>query len=92
MLAILFLGSLQTAQALEDDFELSLEGYYRMRSYTFKDLYEDYPGKSSYLSQRLRIQPESNFQDRAKLMFMTDILDDVVWGDNQSISSTALFF
>ncbi|MEC8379488.1 MAG: hypothetical protein VXZ96_04165 [Myxococcota bacterium] len=91
MLAILFLGSLQTAQALEDDFELSLEGYYRMRSYTFKDLYEDYPGKSSYLSQRLRIQPEINFQDRAKLMFMTDILDDVVWGDNQSISSTALF-
>jgi hypothetical protein len=91
MLSLLLLGTFQNAYALEDDFTLSLEGYYRMRSYAFSDMYEEYPGKSKFITQRLRLQPEINFQDRAKFMFMTDVLDDVVWGDNQSIASTSLF-
>ena len=62
-----------------------------MRSYSYRNLYFEQEEPGRYVAQRLRIQPMINFQDRAKFMFMADVLDDVVWGDNQQLASTALF-
>lgn len=78
------------AFAAEDDFEFELDGYYRVRGYTFGGLY-DQKSPARFMSQRLRVQPGINFEDRAKFFFMADVLDDVVWGDNQSDASTSLF-
>ena len=77
--------------ALEDDFDFELEGYYRMRGHSFRNLYKDQDEPGTYMTHRLRLEPVINFQDRAKFSFMTDVLDDVAWGDNQSMASTALF-
>lgn len=82
---------LSSAFALEDDYTFELEGYFRMRSYSYRNLYFEQEEPGRYVAQRLRIQPMINFQDRAKFMFMADVLDDVVWGDNQQLASTALF-
>jgi hypothetical protein len=79
------------AYALDDDFEFNLEGYYRTRGYIFPNLYDDQAHVGRYMEQRLRIQPELNFEDRAKFIAMADVLDDVVWGDNESMASTSLF-
>ena len=92
MFAVLLLGSLQTAQALEDDFEVSEKaitgcGPIPLRICTRTIL----ASRATCRTIVLRIQPEINFEIAPKSMFMTDVLDDVVWGDNQSISSTALF-
>ena len=58
------LSVLSSAFALEDDYTLSLEGYYRMRSYSYHNLYinQEEPGK--FVSQRLRIQPQINYKDK----------------------------
>ena len=80
-----------SAHAADDDFEFALEGYYRVRAYTFPSLYGDQDETGRLMTQRLRIQPQLNFEDRAKFFMMADVLDDVVWGDNQSLASTALF-
>jgi hypothetical protein len=37
------------------------------------------------------MQPSLNFEERAKFFLMIDALDGVVWGDNESLASTALF-
>jgi len=94
---MLFLfGLLSSAFAAEDDFEYSLEGYYRARGYSFLNLYADQEGPGSFVAQRLRLQPQLDYKDqsgvsRAKFIMMADVIDDVVWGDNQSLASTALF-
>lgn len=88
---LFFLASLMSAHALEDDFKFDLEGYYRFRGYSFRNLYADQDGAGSYMTQRLRLQPQINFDNRAKFTMMADVMDDVVWGDNQSLASTSLF-
>jgi hypothetical protein len=91
MIALLSLSLLSISQAAEDDWEFSLEGYYRFRGYAFHNLYTDQEGPGRYMNQRLRIQPMINFEDRAKFIMMADVMDDAIWGDNQSIASTSLF-
>ena len=86
-LLISFLGS--TAYALEDDFTFDLEGYYRMRGYSFSNLYAEQEEPGRFIAQRLRLQPQINYQDMAKFVMMADVIDDVVWGDNASLASTA---
>ena len=84
---MLFLfGLFSSAFAAEDDFEFSLEGYYRARGYTFFDLYANQEGPGSFVAQRLRLQPQLDYKDesgksKAKFIMMADVLDDVVWGD-----------
>jgi hypothetical protein len=73
-----------------EDYDFSLEGHYRMRSYSFGNLFSEH-AKGSYATHQLRLQPVINFQDRAKFTFMVDALDDVMWGDNMSASRTSLF-
>ena len=74
----------------EEDTTFSLDGHYRVRTHTFGNLFSDHAG-GSYTAQQLRLQPTIHYKDSAKFTFMADALDGVVWGDNQSISRTALF-
>ena len=90
-LGLLLSSFVSTAYAVEDDFTLDLEGYYRMRGYSFSNLYTDQEEPGRFVAQRLRLQPQLNYQDMAKFIMMADVIDDVVWGDNASLASTALF-
>ena len=67
MISLGLLSSLgSTAYALEDDFTFDLEGYYRMRGYSFSNLYADQEEPGRFIAQRLRLQPQLNYQDMAK--------------------------
>lgn len=74
-----------------DNWKFKLDGYYRTRGHVFAHLYEGQAKPGTYLQHRLRLQPELNFEDRAKFFLMIDGLDGAVWGDNASLASTALF-
>ena len=102
LICTLGMGVAAAADAKEaSKLEFDLEGYYRTRGYVFNDLFAspvDGPGEagrpggaSSYMQQRLRLQPVVSFEKRAKFTMMVDVLDDVVWGDNASQATTALF-
>jgi len=103
LICTLGVGAASAEEAATEKSELAfdLEGYYRTRGYMFKDLYVnpvDGPGQTgrpggtgAYMQQRLRLQPVVSFEKRAKFTMMVDVLDDVVWGDNASKASTALF-
>jgi hypothetical protein len=102
MLTLLtLLGGLGAAQAADSqDLDFDLEGHYRIRGHRFVDLFAvplsgpqgGRPNQTaSYLTQRLRLQPVIKYEKRAKFIMQADVLDDVVWGDNASLNSTALF-
>ncbi|MBM4393251.1 MAG: hypothetical protein FJ090_19165 [Deltaproteobacteria bacterium] len=74
-----------------DNWKFSLDGFYRLRAYDFIDLYEGQAAGGTYLTHKVRLQPQLNYEDRAKFFMMVDMLDGVLWGDNQSLASTALF-
>lgn len=74
-----------------DNWKFTLDGYYRTRGYVFANLYEGQAKPGNYFTHRIRMQPGLNFEDRAKFYLMIDALDGVVWGDNESYASTALF-
>ncbi len=74
-----------------DNWTFSLDGYYRTRGYVYGDLFEEQEKPGTFMLQRLRLQPQLNFQDRAKFLVMVDAMDGVVWGDNASLASTSLF-
>ncbi len=74
-----------------DNWKFSLDGFYRTRGYVFAGLYEGQTKPGTFMTHKLRLQPQLNFEDRAKFFMMIDGLDGVVWGDNSSLASTALF-
>ncbi len=47
--------------------------------------------RTSYITSRLRITPTLSWGDSATLHFQIDALDDVLWGDNNGLSSAPLF-
>ena len=93
MVAMLAGGLATSAHAADDDWDFSLEGYYRVRGYRFNALEDPLKkdGAGSFMTHRLRIQPEINFEDRAKFFMMADLLDNVVWGDNSSLMPASVF-
>ena len=93
MIAALLLGlsAPALAQSAPDNWQFKLDGYYRVRANAFGDLYQGQETAGTYMTHRVRLQPELNFEDRAKFILMADALDGVVWGDNASIASTSLF-
>ena len=83
------LGLAPEAHAAED-YEFGLDGFYRVRGHAFNQLYADSPN-GRYMTHKLRLAPYINFEDRASFYMSADALTDVVWGDNESKASTALF-
>ena len=79
----------------KDDVTISLEGYFRTRGYLFPNLYasqqEEGARDARFMMSRLRFKPKIAYRNLASLNMQIDMLDDVVWGDNQSLASTALF-
>jgi len=82
----------------DSGFHLSLDGYYRARTYLLGE--QIYPGRAegeeakrtlAYVTQRLRLQPEIGYGEWATLHVTADCLDNLIWGDNAGLSSTALF-
>jgi hypothetical protein len=47
--------------------------------------------RTSYITSRLRITPTLSWGNAATLNFQIDALDDVLWGDNNGLSSAPLF-
>ena len=84
-------GVLPAAAQDSDDLKFSVEGYYRTRGYVFNNLYKDQQEAGRFMSQRLRLQPSLAYQDKATFTFMSDVIDDAIWGDNQDLASTPLF-
>jgi hypothetical protein len=96
----LFLGAGPAHAEVEDDLKFDLEGYYRTRGYMFKNLFAvplTGPGAgrpdqdARYMQQRLRLQPTVSYEELASFTMQVDVLDDVIWGDNANMASTALF-
>lgn len=79
-----------------DDMKVGIEGHYRVRGYVFNHLFEsqgtgdDYRD-ARYLDQRLWLRPTFDYRDLAKAKVELRALEDVVFGDNVSNASTALF-
>jgi hypothetical protein len=77
----------------KDEFHVELEGYYRTRAYVFANLFNtsDSERDARYMEHALRLRPSFNYKDLAKLILQVDALPGVVWGDNESLSTTAVF-
>jgi hypothetical protein len=81
----------------------SVDGYYRARAIYVRNLAnqpEDQTGflgaserlrDTSYLLQRVRLEPRLELGQLVKLQLTADALDDVVWGDNNAESVAPLF-
>src|SRR5690606_3606252 len=78
-------------QADTPDLRFEIKGAYRARGYLFAGLFSRLGRPGTYMDHRLRITPGANYKDLAKLYMTIDALDNVVWGDNRSLASTALF-
>lgn len=94
MLSLLLAAGLAHADA-PDNWKFSLDGYYRVRGYAFYDLYEGQAAPGTYMTHRIRLQPQLAYETEekksAKFFMQLNLLDGVVFGDNESAASTALF-
>lgn len=88
----------------EDNFKVTVSGYYRARAHVFGAgdagpdgaevagrLYQDQPTTGQYLNQRIRMGLKFAYKDVASLNIHAMALDNVIWGDNADVSTTALF-
>ncbi len=96
----LALSALCPAAALAQDddggqLNVDLEGYYRARLYHFTNLYtpaaDDPRDHARYATHKLQLRPAISYDSRAKFIFEVNALDQVVWGDNESLASTSIF-
>jgi len=97
--------ALQAKISAPEDLSFTVEGYYRTRGYLYHGLFasqyaddSSYNGDAHVMTQRLKLRPVFAYKDAAKLMIELDLFGDpqtgsadVVWGDNASRASTALF-
>lgn len=79
------------AQGAPDNWDFTLDGYFRTRGYIYSGFFPGQARPGTLMVSRARIQPGLNFEERAKFFMTVDAFDGVVWGDNQSVASTALF-
>lgn len=75
----------------QPDLRFELEGEYRSRGYVFHNLFEGQTRDARFMDHYLRVQPALNYRDLAKFKMELRGLNDVVWGDNQSLAATSLF-
>lgn len=91
------LAETKLAMIPKKDLEFSLKGYYRTRLLLYSHVfaaqtrddgeYQD----ARLITQRLRLQPKVTYRNLADFYMQIDALDDVAFGDNESLASTALF-
>src|SRR5687768_8384630 len=95
------------AHADLSELKWATEGYFRTRTVYLTNLapeprevlpYLDgeevvYPDirRTSYITSRLRVMPTLSYAKLAKLQIQIDAFDDVLWGDNNGLSSAPLF-
>ena len=73
-----------------DRFHFEVEGHYRTRGYLFSGMF-DQDRPATYMEHRLRVRPIASYRGLARLAMEIDALDNVVWGDNASLATTAVF-
>ncbi len=80
-----------------DTLKAEFQGHYRVRAHLFNHLFESqtvngqYQGDARYINQRLWFRPVLKYKELAKLFVEFRALENVVFGDNASLSSTAPF-
>ena len=95
------------AHADLNELKWATEGYFRTRTVYLTNLAPQdrqefgylggetvvYPDirNTSYITSRLRVMPTLSYAKLAKLIVQVDALDDVLWGDNNGLSSAPLF-
>ncbi len=80
----------------KDAMKLTFEGHYRARGSMYGHLYASQTDAGKHeaaklFTHRLLLRPKFDYKDVAKLFVEFRALDDMVWGDNASLASTALF-
>ena len=85
------LSSVKRSLLPKDALSFDLEGHYRMRAHIFPNLFADQDRHARYMTHRLRVRPVLDYKGMAKLVMQVDALDNVIWGDNASLATTALF-
>lgn len=81
----------------KDTLKLTFEGHYRTRASMYGHLFAsqtDAKGDhdtARLMTHQLLLRPKLDFRDVAKFWTEFRALDDVVWGDNASLASTAVF-
>lgn len=101
------LASAQDVHAKPLKLEWDSSGYFRTRAVTLTNLApvdpvpfthtsgEEYIipeiRRTSYITSRLRVSPSLSYGEHASLHLQMDALDDVLWGDNNAVSSAPLF-
>lgn len=73
------------------DLTFDLEGEYRTRGYLYPNLFDGQERDARYMDHWLRLRPVFRYKDLASLHVEFRGLQNVLWGDNISISDTALF-
>jgi hypothetical protein len=65
MIAALLLGlsAPALAQSAPDNWQFKLDGYYRVRANAFGDLYQGQETAGTYMTHRVRLQPELDQRD-----------------------------
>ncbi|HTM19387.1 MAG TPA: hypothetical protein VL172_02730 [Kofleriaceae bacterium] len=58
---------------------------------TGEDIFMPTIRRTSYITQRLRLMPTLSYAKLAQLNLQIDAIDDVLWGDNNGVSSAPLF-
>lgn len=91
------LAETRLALVPKDALTVEWQGHYRIRGHVFNHLFAsqtrpngDYED-ARYVQQRLWVRPVFRWKDLASLNVEIRALDDVLWGDNASQTSTALF-
>jgi hypothetical protein len=102
MVSLAALALPAAANAQVADLKWNVEGYYRTRGvwltnlapeprYVTADITMPNIRNTTYLTQRLRLSPQLTYGNIAKLFFEVNAVDDVLWGDNNAISTAPLF-
>ncbi len=106
LLLSLVASSLPRPASAQAKFTFDMHGYYRARGVMFGNLYDDehpslngsnltlpvdQPELTTYLVQRGRLEPEIRLGSSLVVKSQIDLLDNVVWGDNENITATPLF-
>ncbi len=106
LLPLLLIASTATSARAEVPVMFDLHGYYWAQGNWTTNLFDaeqpaaygaqwvlpyEKPNQTFYLTMKGRFEPEIDVGDVFKVKSHIDVLDNVVWGDNENLSSTPVF-